>query len=131
MKFVLFSILVFLLEGRNCAAFPFPIPEPNCSSEAATALAMKAFSKDAKDWAPRSRDEAFAQSIIYTNYELSKELQEWVQLSGEETIKSSVESWLLNEWGWLITVVRGHDLSHKTTYFVRPSGAVELLWHTD
>jgi hypothetical protein len=130
MKLILFSIFAVLLAAKNCEAFPYPIPEPKQSSEAATTLVMKSFAKEAKDYPPRWRDEAFAQSIIYTTFERNTELQDWVDASGKESIESDCP-WLLTEWGWMITVVMAHDLSQKITYFVRPNGAVELLWHTD
>ena len=68
MKLILFSIFAVLLAAKNCEAFPYPIPEPKQSSEAATTLVMKSFAKEAKDYPPRWRDEAFAQSLIYTTF---------------------------------------------------------------
>lgn len=124
-------ILALIIAGNSCEAAPYPIPAPKFSSDAATSLVMEKFSKVAEDYPPLWRDEAFAQSVIYTTYELNPELRDWVDASGKKAIETLFGSWLFTEWGWLITVVMAHDLSQKITFFVRPSGTVELLWHTD
>lgn len=112
-------------------AFPTPIPKSKHSIEKACEFVMKGFVKEAEDYAPRWRDEAFPRSAVYTNLKFSQELQDWMARKDRSEFAKSEQAWLLEEWGWLVTVVMAHDLSQSNTYFVRENGQVSLLWSTD
>ena len=129
MKTRLTSIL-FLLLALYSYGFPTPLPKPMQTHVQAAELVMKKFKLDSKDHPPRWRDEAFPQLVTFTTFKYSHRLQHWIPKDARADLKDSKRSWLLDEWGWLITVVMAHDLSQTYTYFVRSSGKVVFLFET-
>jgi hypothetical protein len=123
------AILIALLSFGY--AYPTPIPKSKHTIEKACEVVMKEFAKEAKDYPPRWRDEAFPRSVVYTNLEYSRELQDWIPEGARGEVAKSEQAWLLKEWGWLVTVVMAHDLSQSMTYFVRENGQVSILWETN
>ena len=132
MKIFLFTLGLALCVFTSFEAkgFPTPIPKPKQTYAEASKLVMKEFAIRAAEYPARWRDEVFPQSVEFTNLYYSKILRDCVTDDDRKEIKDSKMSWILEEWGWVITVVMAHDLSQSETFFVRKSGEVVFLFET-
>ena len=123
-----------IITCGTALSFPTPIPPPKQTYVEACELVLKKYA-DLTDteMPPKWRDTRFPQFVTYTTFQFSPALQDHFKhaFKNKEEIKKSKYAFLVEEYGWLITVVFAHDLSQSDTYFVRPSGEVKLLWTTD
>jgi hypothetical protein len=127
-------LLAFASVCGIAAAVPTPIPPPKQTYAEACELVLKEQVKDGgKEALKKSPNAALPQIVTYTSFQYSVDLQGYVEDEEltKEKLKEKGKDWILTEWGWLITIVVGLDLSQSDTYFVRPSGEVVLLWSTN
>ena len=113
------------------SGIPTPIPAPKQTYTEAVELVLKRQVKDGgKEALKKSPNAALPQIVTYTSFKYSVDLQGYVEDEKltKEKLKKSGKDWILTEWGWLISIVVGLDLSQSDTYFVRPSGEVVHLW---
>lgn len=111
------------------SAMPTPIPAPNQTYAEASESVLKKYEKPSGKGGTKWCSNPFPQFVTYTTYKYSTTLKE--RFASEKKLKNSEYSFLITEFGWLVTVVFGHDLSLSHTYFVRPSGEIVLLWVTN
>ena len=130
----LLTLTAGLFLGTPAPGLPTPIPPPRQDYEKACELVLLKHRQVSGGGKPlKWSNTTFPQMVIYTSYQYSPDLQGYVEdrkLSRKQ-LKAAGKDWLLTEWGWLISVVVGLDLSQSDTYFVRPSGEVSLLWTTN
>ena len=127
-------LLAFVFICGSASAIPMKIPAPKQTYTEAVELVLKELVKDGDGEAlKKSLNAALPQIVTYTCFKHSVELQGYVEDEKltKEKLKKSGKDWLLTEWGWLVHVVMGLDLSQTDTYFVRPSGKVVHLWSTN
>ncbi|MEM9280445.1 MAG: hypothetical protein AAGA96_01340 [Verrucomicrobiota bacterium] len=105
-----FCLLVGILFTHSALAFPAPCPKPAHTYEEAAKMVMKDFRARTKEMTPQWRDTAFPQSISFSNFNYHPQLRDWIPEDDQELLKDSDQSWLLEEWGWLVKVVMAHDL---------------------
>ena len=127
-------LLTFICLSGITVGIPMKIPAPKQTHSKAIDLVLKEQVKDGGAEALKnSPNAALPQIVTYTSFKHSVELQGYLEDEKftKEQLKKSGKDWILTEWGWLIHIVVGLDLSQTDTYFVRPSGEVVHLWSTN